>query len=249
MFDRPPYKRRTINLIRPSGYRSNQGWQDWRAMKFIAARPIPPVPSRNIRTGGFLGKELKFVDYNGQSNNTVTSWQLENPTVGCLNAIAQGDGESQRIGRKVTNRSVHVKGYITLGNSNTNRGTSGAVVRIVLFKDTQTNGAAPTPTDVMTPNNVNAFRNLEYTTRYQVLYDKTFTINPSITHDGTKLDGNYAKRPFSINCNLSDTTTFDGTTADISDIVDNSYHLIASAFNDGGPPVYLVYQSRFRYMG
>lgn len=229
------YKRRGINLTRPPTYRSNQQWQDWRTMKYIARRPL------NLRTGGFIGKELKFVDYS-YAGNVGTSWALEMPAVGSFNAVAAGSGESERIGRKITNNSLFIRGVLR-------ENTSGIVcsrTRLVLVKDCQTNGASLTPATIMA-GGIDSFRNLEQISRFKVLYDKTFVLTPMISHDGTTKFTNVPLRSFSINVKLTGDTLYDGPTAGISDITDNSYHLISICSVSTG--VTLTYDARFRYTG
>lgn len=226
----PPRKRSSsINLTRPTSYRTNYQYQQY-------------LKRKNLRTGGFLGKELKFVDYTYGINPVTSTWQLEVPSTGALNAVAQGSGESQRNGRKITNASLHIKGNFSLTTSRAH----GVEVRIVVVKDNQTNGAALTPANVMTQG-VHGFRNLEWVSRYTVLADKTYVLNPSITHTGTTNDGNAPIRPFSLNVNLSGTTSFDDVNADISDITDCAYQVISccSAAN----AAQIQYQSRFRFYG
>ena len=231
------YKRRGINLTRPPTYRRNQGWQDWRAMKYIARKPL------NLRTGGFLGKERKFVDYSA-GGYVLNTWNLNDPAAGALNAVAQGNGESQRIGRAISNASLHIDGTISLLTQ-----AIGQEIKIIVVKDTQTNGAPLTPGSVMI-GNVNSFRNLEWLTRYQVLYSRVFTLNPSITLDAANnVIGNNPRRNFSINVKLTGSTTFDGTTADVSDITDCSYHLLACSTNSAAQGLRVDYLSRFRYYG
>lgn len=231
-------KRRGINLTRPPTYRRNQGWQDWRAMKYIARKPL------NLRTGGFTGKELKFVDYSVASSALPSSWTLWDPATGALNAVAQGNGESQRIGRKITNSSLHIRGILNASSTVAN----GASCRIVVFKDNQSNGAAPTPSNVMT-SGINGFRNLEYVSRFQVLVDKVYNINPSITFNGntSTLNASSPNRHIAFNMKISSDTTFDGTTADISDITDGSYHVMV--ISDAATACNFFYSSRFRYLG
>lgn len=73
----------------------------------------------NQRTGGFLGIEYKFLDcaWNAVVLNTSTdgsSGEMQ-PSSGCTNAIsvpAQGDGESNRDGRKYCIKSIWVSGII-----------------------------------------------------------------------------------------------------------------------------------------
>jgi len=233
-------KRRGINLTRPPTYRRNQAWQDWRAMKYIARKPL------NLRTGGFIGKELKFVDYSRSGGTGLANtWTLCNPASGALNAVAQGDGESQRIGRKITPSSLHIRGVIDMNSSTSNT----ASVRVVVVKDLQTNAAALTPSQVMTPG-LNGFRNLEYVSRFQVVYDKIFTLSPAVgwNSQANTVLSNGPDRYFRINlrCNDKD-ILFDGPTADISDIVNVAYSVIACGTTASG--VGFNYESRFRYLG
>lgn len=239
----PPNKRaKYFSFRRPRGYKQSQSWQDWRAMKLIASRPLKP----NLRTGGYVGKELKFVDYafNGSVSNT---WAPLNPSgVGCLNAVAQGAGESERIGRKITNHSLHIRGVISMPPTT----ALARTVRIIIVKDTQTNGAQLSASSVIAPSGVSknylGWRNLEHVSRFQVLMDNLFVIQPDIASDGTDLHGNSPMRNFNLNVKCAGTTLFDDPTAQVSSITDNSYHIIACASAGG---VSLEYNCRFRYMG
>lgn len=227
----PPRKRSaTITLSRPTSYRTNYQYQQY-------------LKRKNQRTGGFVGKELKFADYSVVAANFPTTWTLWDPSTGALNAVAQGNSESQRIGRKISNTSLHIRGML---NGSTN--STGVSCRIVVFKDNQSNGAAPTPANVMT-SGINGFRNLEYVSRFQVLVDKVYNINPSISHNSTTgaLNSSSPNRHVAFNMNIPSETTFDGTTADISDITDCSYHVMVIA--DIANACAFSYSSRFRYYG
>lgn len=238
----PYYKRRPrINLIRPAGYRTSQSWQDWRAMKYIARNPMPPAPFRNIRTGGYLGKELKFVDNTYQSAVAV-NWTLEMPATGSFNAVAVGAGESERIGRKISNSSLHIRGNLILSGATP---ALSSRCRIVLVKDNQTNGAALVPGNVIV-GGIDGFRNLEHVSRFQILFDRTYTLTPAITYDGSMIITNQPRRSFTINVKTSGDTLYDGPTAGISDITDCSYQLIAIS---DYLAITIDYQSRFRYRG
>lgn len=73
----------------------------------------------NSRTGGYIGIEYKFLDcaWNAVVLNTSTdgsSGEMQ-PSTGCTDAIsvpAQGNGESNRDGRKYCIKSVWVSGII-----------------------------------------------------------------------------------------------------------------------------------------
>lgn len=205
----------------------------------------------NYRTGGYSNIETKFVDYNvalsGVSN--IISGAKHDPAVNCLNAIAQGDGESDRDGRKATIKSLHIKGTVTAAEAD----KFGTKVRVIIVKDTQTNGVQLSPIDVLQVppgqiNQIDAFRNLQYTSRFKVYYDKTFVLNPVPYWNtlGAVAVGNEPRRDFTVNLtNLNCNVIFDGTTADVSTITDNSFHLLA--YTDQGAAV--TYNSRCRFVG
>lgn len=239
----PPNKRaKLISFRRPRGYKQSQAWQDWRAMKVIASRPIPPAPS-NYRSGGYLGKERKFKD-STVLISLAPAWTLASPATGALNAVAQGNGETERDGRKISNSSLHINGsFVT-------RSHEGSEVRIIVFKDTQTNGAAPSPANVIV-GGINGFRNLEWVNRFRILYDKTFVVNPQVYVDPNNANtptSNAPCRDFRANFKLTDTTMFDNTTADIANITDNSYHVMACS-TDSSMQGTLEFTSRFRFYG
>lgn len=111
--------------------------------------------SRNLRTGGFLGIEYKFLDcaWNAVgigvgASGTATGGELP-PSSGCTAAIsvpAQGDGESNRDGRKYVIKSVYFNGVVNTATKSDQADAvdlSGTYFALVL--DTQTNGAAAGP--------------------------------------------------------------------------------------------------------
>jgi len=50
-------------------------------------------------------------------------------------------------------------------------------VRIIVYWDQQTNGAAATPLDILESLSVNAFRNLANSKRFKILFDKKYHMN------------------------------------------------------------------------
>jgi len=205
------------------------------------------------RTGGFLGKELKFVDYEVTQDaiqRTVAGSEVDPASsVLCLNATAQGDTESNRDGRRQFTHSIVIKGILTWNYKPS--GGSGIAfadmgdVKVALVLDTQTNGAQLNAEDVFKdPTSVYLdsvmMRNLQYTSRFRVL--KIMTLRPpnfggggagNGTTDGT-VEGSFSKQ-FSCYYNFKKPlmTTYTNTTAVIANIADNSLHLIAIA-SDGG---------------
>lgn len=220
----------------------------------------------NMRTGGFLGIENKFKDYELTAStivNTVAGSEL-NPikdasgavTPGCLNAVAQGDGESTRDGRRYKMNSLHIKGRMILPGTS-DKG-SGAEIRLAVILDTQANGATMNAEDAIlasptTANAVYSFRNLQYSGRFYFLHDKVYTLNRlSALGNGTANDSNDVIRHFELNFKIPekyaivDTT---GTTADVSVITDHA--ITVCAFYTGAPTTapQLTYSCRLRFVG
>jgi len=84
-----------------------------------SSRRQRPFKRRNLRTGGFIGIELKFLDcaWNGVTVSSSTdgaSGELQ-PSSGCTGAIsvpAQGNAEQSRDGRRYTIKSIWVSGVV-----------------------------------------------------------------------------------------------------------------------------------------
>lgn len=217
-----------------------------------------PVRRRNSRTGGFLGIEYKFLDCT-KSFTTIanTEWQVQVPTsgsTGCISVPAQGDGESNRDGKNYAITSVHFKGaWKYLESEAATDPHDDIMCRLVLYIDTQTNGAVATGTDIMdsgaTHNNL-AFRNLQYSKRFKILYDKSMVVRPkdlvAATNSFSTGDGKWIfsfnkkfKVPMRVSC--------DGTTADVADCVDNCIGVAVCV--DKANFLQLGYESRIRFVG
>ncbi len=212
------------------------------------------IAQLNDRTGGFLGLELKFFDT--EVTNTVFSatWAALEPATTNLTAIAQGDGESNRDGRKYTIKSLHIKGFLeTAVQESQTAPLSDILVRMVLVHDTQTNGAQLTATQVMDAggtDDINSFRNLQFTKRFRVLHDKTHRIMRNNTNEGAVnlFASAQTEYPFTINKTFKNgiQVLMSGTTADIANVTDNSLHLIAITTSTAA---LMNYQCRVRFTG
>lgn len=89
--------------------------------------------------------EIKFIDTNYR-NSSISSAGSLIPASGTLLQIAQGDGPSDRAGRKIRVVGLLVKQMTILSGMNAATGTtplSGTIVRTVFAIDKQCNGAAP----------------------------------------------------------------------------------------------------------
>lgn len=210
---------------------------------------------RNARTGGFTDIEYKFVDYEQSTVALTTSWATkEDSTALSISAVAQGDGESERDGRIYRITSVHVQGDIVLDVAESSTAPiQDVIARVIVVLDKQTNSAQMTGPLVMDAGGTadwHAFRNLQNTSRFQVLYDKKMIIPVNETNEGSinlfatgsgrrffKFNKRF-KTPIKVIC--------DGTTAVVGSITDNSIHVIAVASSGLAN---INYQSRVRFVG
>lgn len=224
------------------------------------------IAARNIRTGGFVGRfrdplvEKKFSDANVAADAFTTVWAAGemNPGVGsinCLSGVAQGDGESQRDGRVYNIHSIHIKGFINLNSVEASlTPLADVVARLALVWDTQTNQAQLEAENVFltigAAQDIDSFRNLQFSHRFIVLKDKMFTIKrPNMAQGSIDLFATHqVKIPFKMNKVFTKPIKVrtSGTTANVNVITDNSLHLIGTA---SLADALLTYQVRMRFTG
>lgn len=94
------------------------------------------------------------------------------------NFVPQGFAENERIGRKITIKSLEVRGSIVLPPTET-LGNMDNRVRIIFYIDHQTNGAAATLDEIVNTSgtvSINAFRDLANQQRFRLIYDTWFDL-------------------------------------------------------------------------
>lgn len=210
---------------------------------------------RNVRTGGFLGIEKKFLDTELTASALATTWAALNPVgVDSLSIPAQGDGESNRDGRTYAIESVHVRGHFELAAAE-GAGVPASMIecRVIVYWDTQTNGAEATATDIMDAGgttDILAFRNLQNSKRFKVLYDKVCLLKPHALNEGAvnsfangaviqRFEFNKQfKKPIIVNCT--------GTTSSVASVSDNNIGIAAIGTSSNAT---IAYQARVRFVG
>jgi len=184
------------------------------------------------RTSGYYGRfsgpnaEKKFLDTDvAAANITVAAGAI----VDSVNKVAQGDTESERIGRKIVVKSLHMK--TTLNTSATD---PDGVFRMIIYVDSQANGAAAAVTDILEAVGVNEFRNLANSQRFRVLHDRTYTLNAT-SNVGNAATFPIFRKHFIVNKNLNVPVEFDNsaTTGAITTIRSNNIGVLYLV--DGGP--------------
>lgn len=192
--------------------------------------------------------ELKNLDL--QMGFTFDS-TLEIPTTGQLSMIAQGDDANSRDGRQVIIKSLQIHGQLAYAPA---AGVIGAVVptsvSLWLCLDTQTNGAAATPADVITVTGttpVNWVKNLDNDKRFQILKHWRWDFGPTgswVAPGGGRLQL-LSMEDYFLRMNLP--VTFNGTAAAISSISTNNLFILAQADTDD--LVTFTGRSRIRFVG
>lgn len=184
--------------------------------------------------------ELKFLDTAQSTTVPAAAGSVYTNLV----VIPQGDTESMRNGRKVQLKTVSIRGRLYI-QPQANSANTSDVVRILLVQDKQANGVAFTPPMVLagTPDYL-AYRNLANTSRFNILFDKSFSIN---SMGGVATDSFETVKTWSINRKLNIPMEYDAsaTTGAIGTQRSNSLAILAIAEN--GALSNIQYQARVRY--
>lgn len=104
-------------------------------------------------------------------------------SVTLLNGLTQGTDYTNRIGRKVTLRSIEIKGQ----NFVTPATGVDQNQRILIVHDRDPTGVLPAITDILTAVTPVALRNLNNRTRFTILMDKRFQLNATAEPTSTRL--------------------------------------------------------------
>lgn len=241
-----------------STYRSTRAGPSASYTTRSSYKRTPRSTSQATVRAGYLGVETKFLDSSIPSTAMSAQWagsELD-PTANSIAAIAQGDGESDRDGRKCVLTSIHVRGHVELSIASASGAGQPEVATVYLVQDTQTNGAQLNGEDVIS-NFVSAvggaevlphaFQNLQYSKRFRIL--RKFTCAPSPVAgagDGTSNDFAGGKYPFEWNVKCNIPVIHTGTSSAITDIGDNSIHIIGCGSSNACK---VAYAARVRFVG
>lgn len=196
---------------------------------------IPKRMRGYARTGGYYGRynrrgsghshlrpELKFRDDELDANPIPSAGIIDSVTVN----IAQGTGESQRIGRKCQIRKYSWRYTLTL-NTTTDPSSTHDQVKLFVVWDKQANGAAPGVTAILESAEINSFRNLSNKNRFRILGTRTYTLaNPAGAGDGTTnhFGTDIIRGEMNIRCNMP--IEFNGPTGVTTEIRSNNILLL-----------------------
>ncbi len=147
-----------------------------------------------------------------------------------LNLVVQGIAESQRIGRKITITKIHCTFSVFLpAESDKADISTGDIVRVMLYCDKQANGADANVTDLLETATFFSYRNLTNSKRFQILFDKYYTINRRVAMtDGTNTSASprVEHSAQKVNRNLNIPIEFSANTGAITEITTNNIGLL-----------------------
>ncbi len=212
------YRRRSVRKIRWKRRAGGARARRKKAFRTLRGR---------ARIGGFYGRytkprgELKFHDLDIDDTTDMSSGTI----LDSVNHIPQGTTEVQRDGRKCTIKAIEWR-YNINNQENDAGGTpnNGSTVRVILYKDKQCNGATAAVTDILETADYQSFYNLANEARFDILMDKTHTINYSgMASDGAAVVSQ-AKQvlngEFALSCNIP--LEFSSTTGAITELRSNN---------------------------
>lgn len=179
-YNKQPFKKRKI--FKPSPFRSISMFaNNNRNLKNI-------INYQQTRSGG----EIKSMDFCSPTitGNTLSPFNLNNtPQIVVINPVTIGSSAWNRIGRKLSMKSIHLTGCF---NPITGNGTDIVTnARMMLVYDKQTNGSLPSYDDMFRDqyngstdnnssgaNNFLAGINLNNRDRFEIIFDKRWILPP-----------------------------------------------------------------------
>lgn len=234
-----------------------------------AKRQLPPqamiVQAAARRRRPVARTEKKFYDTALAATAVVVATdaagaELDPSATSMISTPAQGDGEQNRDGKRITIESVYVTGIVDRPRQELSADTlNTSRVFVALVLDTQSNGAQMNSEDCYKNTGATSLlsvvpqRNLAFGSRFKVLKTGEFDLTPNtLSHfavDSFSSNGVGApfewyhkfKEPLVVNFN-----TVTPTVNTILSVVDNSLHMIAYATASG---VTLSYNARIRFFG
>lgn len=207
----------------------------------------------NIRYGGLMGIEKKYVDRNFSATDvaeaTSTGAQLDSTDADvCVNSVGQGNDVNQREGKVITMASLHVRGRLVINHNDAavpEEGTNSPtdeVFQIFVILDTQNNGTGHSSTAnnlakvISAPADITIgyFRDIEYVKRFKIIGYKMITFKPIFEHNsatpGTWFPNNGLVKYFKMDINLKGIKVnflSTGTDDHQANITDNAINIYA----------------------
>lgn len=240
--------------------------------KYPPVKPKPVMPKRKTyKRKSYAGHgrfsdsyskatKQKYKNFGFGPTALSATWvggELDPATILCLSATDQGNGMKQRVGSYMRISSIYLKLSVTAAPSESSAAPVAATqeYRLILLVDHQTNAAQLNAEDVMeiadVADQIQNFRNLENTNRFEILYDRRRVLRLMPQNEGSvnlfaRSAGvdrfNIYKRfrvPLMVNYTIGTTTGVIGA------VRDHSIHLIGIGQNT---TILLQYEARIRFV-
>lgn len=218
------------------------------------AKVVPRVPaSLQMRRPEKKGVDIALTSANF---NTTGSFTL-------LNATVPGASEQNRIGRKISMKSLMIRGWVRYNQAGTTPGDD--LLRCIVVYDRQPNGATPVISDILqdtdqagtASSSITANINLSNADRFKILRDwfwavpQVVGIGGAATQNGQITDCGAKEFSFKtfINLNGMETHYNAGTAGTIADISTGALFLVTYGARASADAQYkLSFGSRVRYL-
>lgn len=193
--------------------------------------------------------EEHYIDTFKTSTALSDSWvggELD-PTALTLCAPIKGTGSSNRDGDHIIITKIQIRGILKLETKSEQDDVSKSeAYRVMLIWDKQTNGAQLNAEDVMvaTEPEVFSYRNQSYLSRFKILtsWDGCLKWGTAFTDGANKGSVGGGAKKFMSNIECMIPVDFKANNGDVTDIVDNSLHIIGCAENSN--TIYIQYACR-----
>lgn len=184
-------------------------------------------------------EEFKFNDIASATYTPGTSG-----TITLLNGVAIGDDYTDREGRQVKMKSVHVRGYVRANAATPTVG--GFLTRLLLVWDNATNGAAPTVGDILVGSTSIVLPQISNANRFTILRDQQFALT-SVSNLATAAWAGESTEEIDMYVPLNDITQYRGTDATVTSIQNGALWLLTLAdyAGSGAPTFQLATRVRF----
>ncbi len=209
------------------------------ALKKQKAFYAPAAKRRRAVT--FRSLEKKFFDTTVADNTAVAATGTIVSSSLCL--VPDGTTESERVGRRLTISSIHMRINIRLPTT-TSPNDALDVIRFILYHDKQANKLTATVALILETANYRSWNNLNNSKRFHILKDKFITINNSGGSNSNLPQYPRQNRMFNIheNCNID--IDYDGITGALTEITSSNVGVLCIS-NNGESAVGYIARIRF----
>jgi len=198
------------------------------------------------RTRGFWAGGLSRSKYNlatsyidSYVNQSLEIYNGAPGILSCLNLIANGTDVNQRDGRRLFVTTYCLRFHFYPFTHTDPPGLQDSQLRLIIFADKQTNGAAPAITDLLVDNSVSSMYNENNRQRFEIFYDKTWAPETYLLPPvGTQNPAVWSATGFktvrqNLRIRINRTAQYSGTGNSISDIQSNAIWMLW--LNDADP--------------